>query len=102
MDANEDAIKDRMSRLIEALSKQFPEQAVTTAELWKFAKMHDRRSYQLVRFCIAADSEYRTVIKAIVRFVFLQTSRGDADGRFVTERVHQAPRVFDCSSRRNT
>lgn len=35
-------------------------------DLWRFAKLHDRRSYQLLRFCIAPESDYRTVVKAIV------------------------------------
>lgn len=31
----------------------------------KFAKLHDRRCYQLIRFCFSPDSDYRTVVKAL-------------------------------------
>jgi sister-chromatid-cohesion protein PDS5 len=47
------------------LSKTFPDASRASADLWKFAKVHDRRSYQLIRFAMAAVSDYRTVIKAI-------------------------------------
>ncbi|KMU77990.1 hypothetical protein CISG_06899 [Coccidioides immitis RMSCC 3703] len=43
----------------------FPDSSLVSADLWKFAKMHDRRSYQLIRFAMAATSDYRTVTKAI-------------------------------------
>jgi len=65
MDQNEKAIKEHMTRLINSFSKQLPDASKVTETLWKFAKMHDRRSYQLIRFCMAPESDYRTVIKAI-------------------------------------
>ncbi|KAK5174618.1 Sister chromatid cohesion protein pds5 [Saxophila tyrrhenica] len=38
----------------------------TAAEhLKKFAKHHDRRSYQLIRFCYSAESDYRKIFKAM-------------------------------------
>ena len=66
MDENEAAIKEHLKRLIDNLSKQLPDSAKVKGDLWKFAKMHDRRSYQLIRFCMAADSDYRTMYKAFV------------------------------------
>ena len=66
MDENEKAIKEHMARLIESFAKGLPESSKVTEHLWKFAKMHDRRSYQLMRFCMAPESDYRTVFKAIV------------------------------------
>nr|KMM72068.1 sister chromatid cohesion protein pds5 [Coccidioides posadasii RMSCC 3488] len=65
MDSNEDAIKTRLTKVIDSLSKTFPDSSLVSADLWKFAKMHDRRSYQLIRFAMAATSDYRTVTKAI-------------------------------------
>ncbi|KAL4892298.1 armadillo-type protein [Aspergillus ambiguus] len=65
MEKNEDQIKAQLSRVIDTLSKLFPDPSRTSADLWKFAKVHDRRSYQLIRFAMAAVSDYRTVIKAI-------------------------------------
>lgn len=66
MDENEAAIKEHLKRLIDNLSKQLPDSAKVAADLWKFAKMHDRRSYQLIRFCMAPESDYRTMFKAFV------------------------------------
>ncbi|KAL3473987.1 armadillo-type protein [Aspergillus californicus] len=65
MEKNKDQIKSQLSKVIDTLSKPFPDPARTSADLWKFAKIHDRRSYQLVRFAMAAVSDYRTVTKAI-------------------------------------
>lgn len=66
MDENEKAIKEHMVRLVENFAKQLPDSSKVTESLWRFAKMHDRRSYQLIRFCMAPESDYRTVVKAIV------------------------------------
>ncbi|KAI9930458.1 hypothetical protein MW887_011212 [Aspergillus wentii] len=65
MEENEDQIKTKLSRVIDTLAKTFPDASRASADLWKFAKVHDRRGYQLVRFAMAATSDYRTVIKAI-------------------------------------
>ena len=65
MDKMEKEIKAHMSKLIENLAKGFPDPPKFSEHLWKFAKMHDRRAYQLIRFCIAPESDYRTVVKAI-------------------------------------
>ncbi|KAL2829159.1 armadillo-type protein [Aspergillus cavernicola] len=65
MEKNKDQIKSQLSKVIDTLAKTFPDPARTSADLWKFAKVHDRRSYQLVRFAMAAVSDYRTVNKAI-------------------------------------
>lgn len=66
MDENEAAIKDHLKRLIDSFSKQLPDSAKVKADLWKFVKTHDRRSYQLIRFCMAPESDYRTMYKAFV------------------------------------
>ena len=66
MDENENQVKDHLTRLIEEFSKFLPDPTKTKADLWKFAKLHDRRSYQLIRFCMAPESDYRTVFKAMV------------------------------------
>lgn len=66
MDDNEVAIKDKMTQLIEIFSKTLPDPSKATSDLWKFAKLHDRRSYTLIRFCMAPESDYRTVFNAMV------------------------------------
>ncbi|KAL9633654.1 MAG: hypothetical protein Q9164_004567, partial [Protoblastenia rupestris] len=68
MDKSEKEIKTHLSKLIDNLAKVFPDATRFSEHLWKFAKMHDRRAYQLIRFCIAPESDYRTVVKAIKEF----------------------------------
>ncbi|KAJ5650346.1 uncharacterized protein N7484_004069 [Penicillium longicatenatum] len=65
VDKDEAQAKAQLSRVIDSLSKTFPDVPRASADLWKFAKTHDRRSYQLIRFAMAAVSDYRTVTKAI-------------------------------------
>ena len=65
----EQAIKGHLSRLIEFFARQFPDTIKATECLWKFVKMHDRRCYQLIRFCIAPESDYRTVNKAFKELI---------------------------------
>ncbi|KAI9780452.1 MAG: hypothetical protein M1839_006726 [Geoglossum umbratile] len=65
MDENEAAIKKQLHNLIDWFAKQLPDSARATADLLKFAKMNDRRNHQLIRFCMAPESDYRTVHKAI-------------------------------------
>jgi sister-chromatid-cohesion protein PDS5 len=36
-----------------------------STDLWKFADLHNRRDYQLIRFAMSAESDYRTMQKAI-------------------------------------
>ncbi|KAL8927524.1 MAG: hypothetical protein Q9208_002329 [Pyrenodesmia sp. 3 TL-2023] len=68
MDDNESQIKEHLTRLIKTFAGLLPNSQQATSDLWKFAKMHDRRSYQLIRFCMAHESDYRTVFKAIKEF----------------------------------
>ncbi|EPS32859.1 hypothetical protein PDE_07820 [Penicillium oxalicum 114-2] len=68
VDKNESQAKAQLARVIDSLSKTFPDASRASADLWKFAKVHDRRSYQLVRFAMAVVSDHRTVIKAIREF----------------------------------
>ncbi|KAL8944621.1 MAG: hypothetical protein Q9216_000318 [Gyalolechia sp. 2 TL-2023] len=65
MDENEPHIKEHLTRLIKTFASLFPNSQQATSDLWRFVKMHDRRSYQLIRFCMAPESDYRTVFKAI-------------------------------------
>ena len=77
VEGDEKQIKENMSRLIEILAKTMPDPAKVTEHLWKFAKMHDKRSYTLIRFCMGHEkvqgdetrtSDYRTVTKAMKEF----------------------------------
>lgn len=68
MDGNEKDIKMHLRRLIENLARGMPDSSKVEEHLWKFAKMHDRRSYQLIRYCMAPESDYRTVYNAYKEF----------------------------------
>ncbi|KAL8674202.1 MAG: hypothetical protein Q9168_001370 [Polycauliona sp. 1 TL-2023] len=64
MDQNETQIREHLSKLIQSFAGRFANGPQATADLWKFAKMLDRRSYQLIRFCMKPDTDYRTFTKA--------------------------------------
>ena len=68
-DSSEAAIKSRLTSMINTISKQFPESGEVSDDLWKFAKQHNRRWYQLIRFAIGPEHEYRTVTKAIKELI---------------------------------
>ncbi|KAL8891512.1 MAG: hypothetical protein Q9215_001461 [Flavoplaca cf. flavocitrina] len=65
MDQNETQIKEHLTKLIKSFAGRFANPQQASTDLWKFAKMHDRRSYQLIRFCMKPDTDYRTFIKAL-------------------------------------
>ncbi|THX16805.1 hypothetical protein D6D13_01202 [Aureobasidium pullulans] len=54
-----------LAKLIEFFARERPEPLVANEHLWKFAKKHDRRCYQLIRFATNPDSEYKKVNNAI-------------------------------------
>ncbi|KAK4990902.1 Sister chromatid cohesion protein pds5 [Elasticomyces elasticus] len=76
MDQNKKTIVAHITKLIDHHASSMPDSGKASEDLWKFAKMHDRRSYQLIRFCISQESDYRKVMKAI---------------REMTKRVEEAP-----------
>lgn len=67
MEENEAETRGYLNRLIDYFAQMLPDSSKVTVDLWKFVKAHDRRNYQLVRFCMDPSSDYRTVVKAIVR-----------------------------------
>lgn len=66
MDKGEKEIKAKLEGLINYYSKTLPDSSRVVEDLWKFAKAHDRRSYQLIRFCMTPESDYRKIFKSIV------------------------------------
>lgn len=66
---SEKAIETRLGRYIEHISKLFPDPGDVADDLWKFAKQHDRRAYQLIRFATGPEYDYRTVTKAIKELI---------------------------------
>ena len=68
IEGDEKAIKQRLADLITGIAKHFPEPGNVAAHLWRLAKMHDRRCYKLIQYCMASESDYKTVKGAINEF----------------------------------
>lgn len=60
--------KKKLEKYIEQLSSLMPDPHLATEHLRKFSEHQDRRADQLIRFCYAADSDYRKITKAIKEF----------------------------------
>jgi sister-chromatid-cohesion protein PDS5 len=68
MDEGAKEIKAKLDAIIKWLADLLPDPLRTTHELHKYAKLHDRRSYQLLRFAIASESDFKTVHNGIKEF----------------------------------
>lgn len=68
MDENAKDIKLKLEGMIKWIAALLPDPLRVTSELQKFAKMHDRRSYQLLRFAMASESDFKTVYNSIKEF----------------------------------
>lgn len=60
--------KKKLATYVEQLAKLMPDPQLAAEHLQKFSKHHDRRANQLIRFCYAADSDYRKITKAMKEF----------------------------------
>lgn len=65
MEENEEAVKAQLTKVVDLIAKTLPEPTRVSADLLKFAKMHDRRNYQLIRYAMNAENDYKTVINAM-------------------------------------
>lgn len=61
-------IKVKLDSTIKWLADFLPDNFRASHDLQKYAKLHDRRSYQLLRFAMAPESDFSTVHKAIKEF----------------------------------
>ncbi|KAK6582257.1 hypothetical protein PZA11_004665 [Diplocarpon coronariae] len=61
-------VKKQLDTTIKWLANLLPDALRSVQDLHKYAKMHDRRSYQLLRFAMAPESDFSTVYKAIKEF----------------------------------
>ncbi|KAI0011789.1 armadillo-type protein [Xylariaceae sp. FL0662B] len=62
-------IKHNLQKTIEYLCKFLPDPVKVEADLYNFANWHDRRSNQLIRFTLSAESDFKTVHRAVKEFV---------------------------------
>lgn len=68
MDDDSKPTKQKLDQTVNYISNLLPESHRAAHDLLKYAKMHDRRTYQLLRFAMAPESDFSTVHKAIKEF----------------------------------
>jgi len=68
MDENEKDIKQKLTAVVQWLVQLLPDQPRASADLWKFAKMHDRRAYHLIRCTMDPMEDFKTVYNAFKEF----------------------------------
>lgn len=66
VEGSEKDVKRKLDGLIAFYAKTLPDTTRAADDLLKFAKAHDRRSYQLIRFCMSPESDYRKIFRSIV------------------------------------
>lgn len=69
MDENSQQKTAVLEKTIDYIGNFFADPLKVKADYQKFAKANDRRNYQLIRFAIAADSDFKTVRGAIKELV---------------------------------
>jgi sister-chromatid-cohesion protein PDS5 len=68
MEEDSQGIKNKLDSIIKWFADQSFDPLRTIHDLHKYAKLHDRRSYQLLRFMMAPGSDFNTVYKALKEF----------------------------------
>ncbi|KAL6403772.1 hypothetical protein AUP68_13144 [Ilyonectria robusta] len=65
IDSNEEKVKAGLNKTLQWFGTFFPDPLRVRSDLQKFAKLNERRNYQLMKFAIGSDSDYKTVRRAI-------------------------------------
>ena len=91
---NGDVTKTQLKKCIDLFAARTPHPHQVTDHLNKFAKLHDRRNYQLIRFAIDVSSDYKTVTKAIK-----ELSKRISDGTGTTAEILESlrPLIHKCA-----
>lgn len=82
MDEDEERKTSNLQKTIKYLAQFLPEDAKVNTELMKFAKANDRRNYQLIKFIVGAENEFKTVrggLKELVKRLQGNQQSGLAD-----------------------
>ncbi|UKZ54930.1 hypothetical protein TrVGV298_008744 [Trichoderma virens] len=69
IEANEEKVKAGLSKTMQWLGAYFPDPLKVRADLQKFVKLNERRSYQLVKYAIESESDFKTVRRAIAELI---------------------------------
>ncbi|RDA92374.1 hypothetical protein CP533_4402 [Ophiocordyceps camponoti-saundersi (nom. inval.)] len=80
VDVSEERVKASLMKTLEWFGAFFPDPLKVRADLLKFAKLNDRRSYQLVKYAIESESDFKTVRRAIHELITKIQQAGSASG----------------------
>jgi sister-chromatid-cohesion protein PDS5 len=69
MEGDAERIKQNLKKTTQYLGQFLPDPIKVEADLHNFANWHDRRSYQLIRFTVSPESDFKTMHRAIKEFV---------------------------------
>ncbi|KAF7558665.1 hypothetical protein G7046_g5490 [Stylonectria norvegica] len=65
IEGNEEKVKTSLNKTFQWFSTFFPDPIKVRTDLQKFAKLNERRNYQLIKFAIGSESDFKTVRRAI-------------------------------------
>ncbi|KAI4860259.1 armadillo-type protein [Hypoxylon rubiginosum] len=68
-EGNADVIKQNLKKTVAYLARYLPDPVKVDADLHNFANWHDRRCYQLIKFAISAENDFKTMHRAVKEFV---------------------------------
>ncbi|KAF4454568.1 sister chromatid cohesion protein PDS5 [Fusarium austroafricanum] len=80
IDANEEKVKAGLGKTFQWFGPFFPDHLKVRNDLQKFAKLNDRRCYQLVKFIIGTEYDYMVVRRAIHELIAKVQSNPAATG----------------------
>ncbi|KAI1495541.1 armadillo-type protein [Biscogniauxia marginata] len=68
-EGNADKIKQNLKTTTRYMCQFLPDAVKVEADLHNFATWHDRRSYQLIKFAVSPESDFKTMHRAVKEFV---------------------------------
>lgn len=69
IDGNDEKVKSSLAKTFQWLGGFFPDPLKVRSDLQKFAKLNDRRSYQLVKYAIESESDFKTIRRAVSELI---------------------------------
>lgn len=65
IEGNEEKVKGSLTKTLQWFGPNFPDPVKVRSDLQKFAKLNERRNYQLMKFAIGSENDFKTVRRAI-------------------------------------
>ncbi|KAK3399126.1 putative SPO76 protein [Sordaria brevicollis] len=69
MESNADKITSNLNKTADYIAQFLPEHVKSKTDLIKFAKIHDRRNYNLIKYVIGQENDFKTVYKALKELI---------------------------------